>query len=119
MTTERMNNALELADRCWEKAFAAAPDFVERYLELAETLLMQKPAVTGDEFREFCADNGLHRPAALHPNVWVSGVRALHKGFRWIEPLTKVEPVKAHNHMPTVTLWRSKLYEMSPVQSTN
>jgi hypothetical protein len=34
----------------------------------------------------------------------------LNKGLDWIEPTGKVEPVKMHNHMPTVTLWRSKIY---------
>ena len=109
-TSERMDNALALADKCWEKAYATAPEFVERYLELAEELLTKKQLVTGDEFREYCYKNGLHRPPALHPNVWVSGVRSLHKGFGWIAPVAKVEPVKAHNHMPSVTLWRSMIY---------
>lgn len=110
MTTERMQNALALADQCWEKAYKAAPEFVERYFELSEELLSQKLLVTGDEFREFCAKRGLRRPPALHHNVWVSGVRALNKGLGWIEAAGKVEPVKAHNHMPSVTVWRSKLY---------
>jgi hypothetical protein len=110
MTTERMEKALALADKCWEKAYAVAPEFVETYLELAEELLTFKPLVTGDEFREYCSKKGLRRPPTLHPNVWVSGVRVLNKGFGWTEPVTKVEPVKAHNHMPSVTLWRSKLY---------
>lgn len=110
MTSERMDNALALADKCWEKAYATAPEFVERYLELAEELLAKKQLVTGDEFREYCYKNGLHRPPALHPNVWVSGVRSLHKGFGWIAPVSKVEPVKAHNHMPSVTLWRSMIF---------
>ena len=110
MTTERMEEALALADKCWKKANAVAPEFVETYLELAEELLTLKPLVTGDEFREYCSKKGLRRPPTLHPNVWVSGVRALNKGFGWTEPVTKVEPVKSHNHMPSVTLWRSKLY---------
>lgn len=110
MGTERMDNALALADKCWEKAYNVAPEFVEGYLSLAEELLVSKPLVTGDEFREFCSKRGLRRPASLHPNVWVSGVRALNKGFGWIEPVTKVEPVKSHNHMPSVTLWRSRIY---------
>ncbi len=105
----RMEAALELADKCWEKANATNPEFVERYLELAETLLSMKPLVTGDEFREHCAKNLLFRPSNLHPNVWVSGVRAL-KSIGWITPVKKVEPVKAHNHMPTVTQWRSEVF---------
>lgn len=110
MASERMENALALADKCWEKAYKVAPEFVERYLELAEELLMKRQIVTGDEFREYCYRNGLHRPATLHPNVWVSGVRALGKSFGWIAPMCKVEPVKAHNHMPSVTMWRSMIY---------
>ena len=109
MNEIRMENAMALAETCWQKAMAKNPDFVERYLELAAELLSIKHQVTGDEFREYCAKNGLRRPSNLHPNVWVSGVRAL-KTIGWISPMRKVEPVKMHNHMPTVTLWHSKLF---------
>jgi hypothetical protein len=114
MVSERMKNALALADKCWEKAYKTEPEFVERYLELAEELLSNRPLVTGDEFREFCARKGLRRPLTLHPNVWVSGVRSLYRGFGWIEMAGTTTPVKAHNHMPTVTVWRSKLYGQHP-----
>jgi hypothetical protein len=109
MYSERMESAMELATKCWTKAISAEPAFVARYLELAEELLTTKPLVTGDEFREYCADNGLRRPSTLHPNVWVSGVRALNS-LGWLTKVSKVEPVKGHNHMPTVTLWRSMLF---------
>ena len=72
----RMDNAFTLANQCWAKAMKAEPEFVEKYLACAEQLLMHKPIVLGDEFREFCAKNGVYRPKTLHPNVWVSGVRA-------------------------------------------
>jgi hypothetical protein len=107
--SRRIENAMGLAEKCWEKAISVNPEFVEKYLELSEELLSSKPQVTGDEFREHCADNGLRRPPNLHPNVWVSGVRAL-KAIGWIEPIAKVEPVKMHNHMPVVTLWRSTIF---------
>ena len=110
---ERMDNALALADRCWDKAASRHPEFVERYLELAEALLSRKPLVTGDEFKEHCRQHGLHRPFDLHPNVWVSAVRFL-KVAGWITPVRKVEPVKAHNHMPSVTLWRSEVFYQEP-----
>lgn len=29
----------------------------------------------------------------------------------WIEKSGKVEPLAAHNHMPSVTLWRSLIYD--------
>jgi hypothetical protein len=105
----RMDNALTLANQCWAKAMKAEPEFVERYLACAEQLLTHKPIVLGDEFREFCAKNGVYRPKTLHPNVWVSGVRAL-KFLGWIHPMGKVEPTKAHNHMPSVTQWKSLLF---------
>ncbi len=105
----RMENALFLADVCWSKANQTSPEFVENYLQLAEELLLTKPEVTGDEFRAYCAKNRLYRPKELHPNVWVSGVRAL-RSLGWISPLAKVEPVKNHNHMPSVTLWRSEVF---------
>jgi hypothetical protein len=107
--SERMENAMELASKCWKKANDAEPEFVEEYLRLAEEYLATKPAVQGDEFREHCAVNGLRRPASLHPNVWVSGVKAL-RSIGWITPIKKVEPSKSHNHMPSVTLWRSEIY---------
>ena len=107
--TPRMENTLALADKCWTKAYTTNHEFVENYLELAESQLKAKPLVNGDEFREHCANNKLYRPFNLHPNVWVSGVRAL-KTLGWVFPVQKVEPVKAHNHMPSVTLWRSTIY---------
>jgi hypothetical protein len=107
--SERMENAISLAEKCWEKAYKAEPAFVERYLALAEQLLMSKPVVLGDEFREYCSNNKLHRPASLHPNVWVSGVRAL-KLLGWVANDGYVTPTKSHNHMPSVTQWRSRIY---------
>lgn len=104
-----MENALALADKCWAKANAVAPEFVEEYLACAEELLQHKPVVLGDEFREFCSNRKVHRPATLHPNVWVSGVGTLKK-LGWIRSMGKVEPTKAHNHMPSVTQWQSLLY---------
>jgi hypothetical protein len=107
--TPRMENALQLASKCWAKANETAPEFVERYLECAEELLTQKPIVLGDEFREYCTRKRVYRPKELHPNVWVSGVRAL-KSLGWVHPLEKVEPTQAHNHMPSVTRWKSMIY---------
>ena len=108
MTSERMRAAMVLADKCWEKAYAVEPEFVEQYLSFAEELLTSKSEVQGDDFRFYCKSRGLDRPESLHPNVWVSGVRAL-KIIGWIERIGKVEPTQLHNHMPTVTLWRSTL----------
>ena len=107
--SERMKNAMALAEQCWKKANDVEPEFVEEYLRLAEEYLGTKPAVQGDEFRTHCAANGLRRPLTLHPNVWVSGVKAL-RSIGWITPIKKVEPSKSHNHMPSVTLWRSEIY---------
>jgi len=108
MISERMSTALILADKCWEKAYSVEPEFVEQYLAFAEELLMSKREVQGDAFRSYCKDRGLVRPKSLHPNVWVSGVRALSQ-IGWIDRIGKVEPTQLHNHMPTVTLWRSTL----------
>lgn len=109
MDSERMINAITLANKCWAKAIAKEPDFVEKYLEFAEELLKTKPAVLGDEFRHYCADKKLFRPSTLHHNVWVSGVKAL-QSIGWINPIKKVEPTQSHNHMPSVTMWRSEIY---------
>ena len=104
-----MESALQLADKCWKKANETEPAFVEEYLKLAEQLLTSKPIVLGDEFRNYCSKNKLFRPETLHPNVWVSGVRAL-KHIGWIHPIGKVEPTQSHNHMPVVTQWHSMIY---------
>ena len=109
----RMENAMRLADKCWEKVNNKHPEFVERYLELAEKLLMSKPEVLGDEFREFCTRNLLFRPAGLHHNTWVSGVRAL-KSIGWIVHQGYTTPTKAHNHMPRVSVWRSMIFGSAP-----
>lgn len=109
MSSTRMQNALQLADKCWEKAYKTAPDFVEQYLEVAEQLLSSRPVVTGDEFRRACRDANVFKPIGLHPNVWVSGVRALSL-MGWITQKGKVTPTQSHNHMPVVTEWTSNLY---------
>lgn len=106
---ERMKNALALADKCWEKASKTNPEFVEKYLELAEKLLVSKPVVLGDEFRDNCNKNLLNRPPNVHPNVWVSGVRAL-KTIGWIAHDGYTTPTKSHNHMPSVSVWKSTIY---------
>ena len=107
--SERMDSALALADKCWSKASRTNPEFVERYLELAEELLVSKPVVLGDEFREYCGKKLLFRPKELHPNVWVSGVRTL-KTLGWVSHQGYTPPTKSHNHMPSVSVWRSMIY---------
>jgi hypothetical protein len=107
--SDRMTNALSLADKCWAKANSVAPEFVEEYLRIAEEALREVPTIRGEEFKKICAQNGLHRDPRLHPNVWVSGVRVL-KNLGWISALYSVTPVDRHNHMPSVTLWRSNVY---------
>ncbi len=107
--SDRMAKALELADKCWGKAYRAAPEFVERYLEVAQELLLSRPVVMGDEFRAACREKDVRLPSGLHPNTWVSGVRALQQ-IGWLSPMQKVEPAHSHNHMPSVTLWRSNIF---------
>ena len=116
--TDRMENAIKLAEKCWGKAMTANPEFVERYLELAEELLSSKREVLGDEFRYYCRENMLFRPAKLHHNTWVSGVKALNT-LGWITSIKKVVPSKSHNHMPEVTLWRSNIFDGRPLPKAN
>jgi hypothetical protein len=104
-----MENAMELAKKCWSKAITQEPEFVEQYLMLAEQLLCTKPVVLGDEFREHCTKNKLRRPASLHPNVWVSGVRAL-QSIGWISHAGYTAPTKSHNHMSSVSRWKSMIF---------
>jgi uncharacterized protein YeaC (DUF1315 family) len=106
--TDRMKEAIVLADRCWSRAARAEPEFVEQYLASAEELLINRPIVMGDEFREHCRRRMIFLPKTLHHNTWVSGVRALNI-MGWIEPIMKVTPEQRHNHMDKVTLWRSKI----------
>ena len=112
--SERMDIALDLAQKCWGKACKKEPQFVEEYLANAEQLLATKPIVLGDEFRDYCKKNSLFLPMTLHHNTWVSGVKAL-QIIGWIDPITKVEPMKTHNHMDKVTMWRSNLYDGKPL----
>lgn len=107
--SDRMKNALALADKCWAKANNVAPEFVEEYLRIAEEALRKVPTIRGEEFKKICAQNGLARDSRLHPNVWVSGVRVL-KNLGWISAMYSVVPIDPHNHMPSVTLWRSNVY---------
>jgi hypothetical protein len=107
--SDRMDNAMKLAEKCWSKAMTKEPSFAEQYIELAEQLLLSKPLVHGDEFRSYCAKNGLFRPHSLHPNVWVSGVNVL-KTLGWVHHAGYATPTKAHNHMPRVSLWTSMIY---------
>lgn len=105
----RMEAAIDMAEKCWSKAINQSPQFVHDYLEHAEKLLLCRPIVMGDEFRSHCAKEGLFLPKCLHHNTWVSGVRALYI-VGWIQPISKVTPSQNHNHMPEVTLWRSRIY---------
>ena len=107
---DRMEHAIVLADKCWKKVSSTHPDFVMRYLELSWDLLLNKPIVLGDEFREHSRNNRLYLPSTLHHNTWVSGVRALNL-IGWIEHKGYTTPTKGHNHMPQVSLWQSKLFE--------
>jgi hypothetical protein len=107
--TERMKQALILADKCWGKAYRASPEFVEKYLEIMQNLLLRRSVVLGDEFRAQSEFQGLRLPSNLHHNTWVSGARAMQQ-MGWIVPVTKVEPAQSHNHMPLVTLWRSNIF---------
>ena len=107
--SERMEYAIQLADKCWGRAYRQEPAFVERYLELVEEYLEARPFVSGDQFREYCKQNLLNLPSNLHHNTWVSGVKAIQE-IGWISPIAKVEPVQTHNHMNDVTLWKSMIF---------
>lgn len=107
--SRRLERAFALADLCWAKAKSVEPEFVEMYIEYALECLERTPYVKGDTFRSYCLDRGLRLPKSLHPNTWVSGVGFLKK-TGWLEEVAKVEPTEGHNHMNTVTLWRSTVY---------
>ena len=112
---DRMKQALILADKCWKKAYQSEPCFVEQYLELMQNFLLMRPVVMGDEFRAQSKANNLQLPTSLHHNTWVSGARAMQQ-MGWISPISKVEPVHSHNHMESVTLWKSNIFGDKQVQ---
>lgn len=105
MLDSRMENALKLADKCWAKAVAASPDFVEAYLQVADIYLSDKAYIRGSELRSACWRAGVHLPDGLHHNTWVSGVRTLSL-LGWIEKQGLAKSVERHNHMDNVTVWR-------------
>ena len=109
---DRMEEAYLLASKCWASACSKEPEFVKSYLQVAYKLLCNKQLVRGEEFKHYCRENGIRLPINLHHNTWVSGVRALFL-MGWIHPVKKVEPVKGHNHMDSVTLWRSNVFAQS------
>ncbi|MDB4725917.1 hypothetical protein OAF54_00680 [bacterium] len=112
--SERMANALWLAEKCWGKALAEAPDFVEQYLAICEEHLLEHEEVQGDVFRRLCKLRGLSLPPSLHHNTWVSGPMAMKK-IGWITKIANVTPQEAHNHMPVVGMWKSNLFDGSHV----
>jgi hypothetical protein len=107
--SNRMAHAIWLSTKNWAKARRDYPDFVAAYLQHAEELLLSRPVVMGDEFRSYCEKKGLSKPKKLSHNVWVTGPRVLAK-LRWTVSMGKVEPAQKHNHMPSVTLWRSLIF---------
>ena len=116
----RMQFAMALADKCFEKATRAAPEFVASYLEIVEQYLTEREYVNGDEFTKVCRLKRLRKPACLHSNVWVSAPRFLVK-LGWVTPLGKVVPQEHHNHMPSVTRYRSNLAQQKeePMEHSN
>ena len=113
--SERMDRAMASGAGLWTKSVVLYPDFVASYLGFSEELLLSKAVVRGDEFRAYCGKRGLKLPEGLNHNVWVSGPKALEK-LGWIEKIGIAEPTKMHNHMQTVTLWRSLLYVEKPTR---
>ena len=105
----RMDFAYERGNDLWRGAIVKEPYFVEDYLDFSEDLLLSKQEVRGDEFKEYCEQRGLSRPATLNHNVWVTGPRILVK-LGWMEAMGRVEPELWHNHMRSVTLWRSLIF---------
>lgn len=106
--SDRMKLAMQQADACWEKAMEISPEFVEAYFTVAENLLLCHNEVAGDQFRKACKERKVCLPKELHPNTWVSGPRVLEQ-LGWITKIRKVVPTALHNHMPSVTLWKSNL----------
>tara|TARA_R110000772_G_scaffold21303_3_gene58713 strand:+ start:248 stop:610 length:363 start_codon:yes stop_codon:yes gene_type:complete len=111
--SERMAHAMHLAEKVWRKAVAEEPNFVRRYLEVSEKLLCEKQFVRGDEFKKACVLAKVTLPRTLHPNTWVSGPRCLQKS-EWMRKYSDVTPEEAHNHMPSVSLWKSLLFAGEP-----
>jgi hypothetical protein len=105
-----MEYAMRMADACLDKAMRVSPDFVQRYLMVAEALLRAYPEVPGDRFRKVCAECKVFLPKELHHNTWVSLVRFVAK-LGWMFDNGKITPSERHNHMPSVTQWRSMIYD--------
>ena len=107
----RLDEAFDLASKCWNKACTTEPEFVRAYLEHSEKLLTAHEEITGDMCKDYCVYSGVAKPKSLHHNSWVSGVRALWL-IGWIDPIGQDIPRNRHNHMNTVTRWKSNLYKV-------
>lgn len=107
-----MDNAHARGGGLLDTTWTAHPEFIEQYLTLSRQLLLSKAFVQGDEFCAYCRAHGLELPPGVSHNVWVGLPRVLWKKYAWIEPRGKVEPQQMHNHMPTVTLWRSLIFRV-------
>jgi hypothetical protein len=110
----RMAHAFHLADKCWGRACRKEPEFVRRYLAIAEQYLTITEFVTGDQFSKVCRAQGLDTPPSLDRNVWASGVNAL-VVIGWITKKGVTVPTGLHNHMNTVTEYKSNLYRAPDV----
>lgn len=78
------------------------------YGELASILLTEQQYVSGDDLKYFCRMRGLWEPDTH--NRWGSMLAVLtSKG--WIEPLNVIKPHRNHNHMNSVTFYRSTLFD--------
>ena len=103
-----MSREQTIADSIAARVNNAPEEWKQMYLVLCKVLLQQQLYVRGEDLKTFCRMRGLWEPDTH--NRWV-GMPTVLEAAGWIEPLVKVKPARAHNHMPEVTFYRSALFD--------
>jgi hypothetical protein len=86
----------------------ADPEWTRWYINLGRILLSKQLYVAGEDFKVFAMRRGLWKPK--QHNHWVGAPLNLER-LKLMEAVVMIKPAKNHNHMPAVTLWRSKIFD--------
>lgn len=106
MDNDGKKKGKELGDKCAKKIPA---DWKHAYMRLVTLILKRNETIPGSLFRVFCKSSGLRAPYGKH-NWWASMTLEMQREGL-ITPIGKTAEKDNGNHMDTVTLWKSMIYE--------